>query len=168
VPTLPELALSDEGREVLPRRGQHRRDRPLHPHDTGRSADRTRGAAIGVQTMLKDPAFLAACKQRKLMVDGAPARDGRDRARDIAVAAGGRRENRADDCNSAGAQRRLGGVTVSDQLQSLLRQSNASNQSQIQQAGRIVDEDTMPERLIRRDHGQEIQEIAFVGGCGPA
>src|SRR5258707_213867 len=34
-----------------------------------------------------------------------------------------------------------------------------------EQAGRIVDQDAMPQRRIRRDHGQEIQEIAFVGGA---
>src|SRR5260370_39107965 len=31
------------------------------------------------------------------------------------------------------------------------------------QASRIVNEDAIPERLIWRDHGQEIQQIAFVG-----
>jgi len=71
VPTLPELALSDEGRAVL--------YAAASTGDIGRSILTTPGvpperlAALraAFQAMLADPAFLAACEQRKLMVDGA-------------------------------------------------------------------------------------------------
>ncbi|MFL6802975.1 MAG: Bug family tripartite tricarboxylate transporter substrate binding protein [Xanthobacteraceae bacterium] len=71
VPTLPELAQSDEGREVL--------HAAASTGEIGRSILTTPGvpperlAALrsAFQAMLNDPAFLAACEKRNLMVDGA-------------------------------------------------------------------------------------------------
>src|SRR5712691_12367159 len=71
VPALPELALSDEGREVL--------RAAASTGDIGRSILTTPGvpperlAALrsAFQAMLNDPAFLDACEKRNLMVDGA-------------------------------------------------------------------------------------------------
>lgn len=71
VPTLPELALSDEGREVL--------RAAASTGEIGRSIITTPGvpperlAALrsAFQEMLKDPDFIAACEKRHLMVDGA-------------------------------------------------------------------------------------------------
>src|SRR5262249_23167937 len=72
VPTLPELALSDEGREVL--------RAAAGTGEIGRSILTTPGvpperlAVIrsAFQSMLKDADFVAACEKRNLMVDGAP------------------------------------------------------------------------------------------------
>jgi tripartite-type tricarboxylate transporter receptor subunit TctC len=72
VPTLPELALSDEGRDVL--------RAAASTGDIGRSIittpgvppERLRALRIAFQAMLEDPDFLAECEKRKLMVDGAP------------------------------------------------------------------------------------------------
>jgi len=71
VPSLPELAQSDEGREVL--------HAAASTGEIGRSILTTPGvpperlAALrsAFQAMLNDPAFLAACEKRNLMVDGA-------------------------------------------------------------------------------------------------
>ena len=71
VPTLPELAQSDEGREVL--------HAAASTGEIGRSILTTPGvpperlAALrsAFQAMLNDPAFLAACEKRNLLVDGA-------------------------------------------------------------------------------------------------
>jgi tripartite-type tricarboxylate transporter receptor subunit TctC len=71
VPTLPELAQSDEGREVL--------RAAAGTGDIGRSILTTPGvpperlAALrsAFQAMLRDPDFLAACEKRNLMVEGA-------------------------------------------------------------------------------------------------
>src|SRR5205085_7801651 len=71
VPTLPELAQSDEGREVL--------RAAASTGEIGRSIFATPGvpperlAALrsAFQAMLRDPDFLAACEKRNLMVDGA-------------------------------------------------------------------------------------------------
>ena len=71
VPALPELAQSDEGREVL--------QAAASTGDVGRSILTTPGvpperlAALrsAFQAMLNDPEFLAACEKRNLMVDGA-------------------------------------------------------------------------------------------------
>jgi tripartite-type tricarboxylate transporter receptor subunit TctC len=71
VPTLPELAQSDEGREVL--------HAAASTGEIGRSILTTPGvpperlAALrsAFQAMLGDPAFLAACEKRNLMIDGA-------------------------------------------------------------------------------------------------
>jgi tripartite-type tricarboxylate transporter receptor subunit TctC len=71
VPTLPELAQSDEGREVL--------HAAASTGDVGRSILTTPGvpperlAALrfAFQAMLNDPDFLAACEKRNLMLDGA-------------------------------------------------------------------------------------------------
>jgi tripartite-type tricarboxylate transporter receptor subunit TctC len=71
VPTLPELALSDEGREVLhaaASTGEIGRSILTTP---GVPPDRLAALRTAFQTMLKDPAFLAACEQRNLMIDGA-------------------------------------------------------------------------------------------------
>jgi tripartite-type tricarboxylate transporter receptor subunit TctC len=71
VPTLPELAQSDEGREVL--------RAAASTGDIGRSilttpgvpAERLAALRSAFQAMLKDPDFLAACEKRNLVVDGA-------------------------------------------------------------------------------------------------
>jgi tripartite-type tricarboxylate transporter receptor subunit TctC len=71
VPTLPELALTDEGRQVL--------HAAASTGDVGRSILTTPGvpperlAALrgAFQAMLKDPDFIAACEKRNLMIDGA-------------------------------------------------------------------------------------------------
>ena len=71
VPTLPELAQSDEGREVL--------HAAASTGDIGRSILTTPGVPperlavlrSAFQAMLNDPAFLAACAKRNLMVEGA-------------------------------------------------------------------------------------------------
>src|SRR3954465_2381161 len=71
VPAIPELAQSDEGREVL--------RAAASTGDVGRSILTTPGvpperlAALraAFQAMLNDPEFLAACEKRNLMVDGA-------------------------------------------------------------------------------------------------
>jgi tripartite-type tricarboxylate transporter receptor subunit TctC len=71
VPTLPELALSDEGREVL--------RAAASTGDIGRSIittpgvppERLRALRTAFSEMLKDPDFLAECEKRKLMVEGA-------------------------------------------------------------------------------------------------
>src|SRR5262249_31994556 len=71
VPALPELALSEEGREVL--------RAAASTGDIGRSIITTPGvpperlAALraAFQAMLNDPAFVAACERRHLMIDGA-------------------------------------------------------------------------------------------------
>jgi tripartite-type tricarboxylate transporter receptor subunit TctC len=75
VPTLPELALSDAGREVL--------RATASTGEIGRSIITTPGvpperlAALrsAFQAMLKDPEFVAACEKRNLMVDGATGED---------------------------------------------------------------------------------------------
>jgi tripartite-type tricarboxylate transporter receptor subunit TctC len=72
VPTLPELALTDPGREVL--------HAAASTGEIGRSILTTPGVPperlsvlrSAFQAMLKDPEFLAACEKRNLMVDGAP------------------------------------------------------------------------------------------------
>jgi tripartite-type tricarboxylate transporter receptor subunit TctC len=71
VPTLPELALSDEGREVL--------RAAASTGEIGRSilttpavpSERLAVLRSAFQAMLQDSSFLAACEQRNLMVDGA-------------------------------------------------------------------------------------------------
>jgi len=71
VPTLPELAQSDEGRQVL--------HAAASTGEIGRSILTTPGvpperlAALrsAFQAMLTDPDFLAACQKRNLMIDGA-------------------------------------------------------------------------------------------------
>jgi len=72
VPTLPELAQSDEGREVL--------HAAASTGDIGRSIlttpnvppERLKALRTAFSALLKDPDFLAACETRKMMVDGAP------------------------------------------------------------------------------------------------
>ena len=71
VPTLPELAISDEGREVL--------HAAAGTGDIGRSIittpgvppERLKALRAAFQAMLQDPDFIAACEKRKLMIDGA-------------------------------------------------------------------------------------------------
>jgi tripartite-type tricarboxylate transporter receptor subunit TctC len=75
VPTLPELAQSDEGRQVL--------QAAASTGEIGRSVLTTPGvpperlAALrsAFRAMLKDPDFLAACEKRNLMVDGAAGKE---------------------------------------------------------------------------------------------
>jgi tripartite-type tricarboxylate transporter receptor subunit TctC len=71
VPTLPELAQSDEGREVLhaaASTGEIGRSILTTP---GVPPERLAALRAAFQAMLKDPEFLAACEKRNLMVDGA-------------------------------------------------------------------------------------------------
>jgi tripartite-type tricarboxylate transporter receptor subunit TctC len=71
VPTLPELAQSDEGRQVL--------HAAASTGEIGRSILTTPGAPperlaalrSAFQAMLSDPDFIAACEKRNLMVEGA-------------------------------------------------------------------------------------------------
>jgi tripartite-type tricarboxylate transporter receptor subunit TctC len=71
VPTLPELAQSEEGREVLhaaASTGEIGRSILTAP---GIPPQRLAALRTAFLAMLKDPDFLAACEQRNLMVDGA-------------------------------------------------------------------------------------------------
>jgi tripartite-type tricarboxylate transporter receptor subunit TctC len=71
VPTLPELAQSDEGREVLhaaASTGEIGRSILTTP---GVPPERLAALRAAFQAMLRDPDFLAACQKRNLMVDGA-------------------------------------------------------------------------------------------------
>jgi tripartite-type tricarboxylate transporter receptor subunit TctC len=71
VPTLPELAQSDEGRQVLhaaASTGEIGRSVLTTP---GVPAERLAALRSAFQAMLRDPDFVAACEKRKLMVDGA-------------------------------------------------------------------------------------------------
>ncbi len=72
VPTLPELALSDEGREVLraaASTGEIGRSILTTP---GVPPDRLRALRAAFRAMLDDPDFIAECEKRKLIVEGAP------------------------------------------------------------------------------------------------
>jgi tripartite-type tricarboxylate transporter receptor subunit TctC len=69
VPTLPELAVSDDGRAVLravASTGEVGRSIITTP---GVPAERLTALRNAFQAMLKDKDFLAACQQRKLMID---------------------------------------------------------------------------------------------------
>jgi tripartite-type tricarboxylate transporter receptor subunit TctC len=71
VPTLPELAQSDEGREVLhaaASTGEIGRSILTTP---GVPPERLAALRAAFQAMLGDPDFLAACEKRGLMVEGA-------------------------------------------------------------------------------------------------
>jgi tripartite-type tricarboxylate transporter receptor subunit TctC len=71
VPTLPELALSDEGHEVLhaaASTGEIGRSILTTP---GVPPERLHALRTAFRALLADPDFLAACEKRKLMVDGA-------------------------------------------------------------------------------------------------
>ena len=71
VPTLPELAQSDEGRQVLhaaSATGEIGRSIITTP---GVPPERLAALRAAFQAMLKDPDFLAACEKRNLMIDGA-------------------------------------------------------------------------------------------------
>jgi tripartite-type tricarboxylate transporter receptor subunit TctC len=71
VPTLPELAQSDEGREVLraaASTGEIGRSILTTP---GVPPERLAALRAAFQAMLSDPVFLAACEKRNLMIDGA-------------------------------------------------------------------------------------------------
>jgi tripartite-type tricarboxylate transporter receptor subunit TctC len=71
VPTLPELAQSDEGREVLhaaASTGEIGRSILTTP---GVPSERLVALRTAFQAMLRDPQFLAACEKRNLMIDGA-------------------------------------------------------------------------------------------------
>src|SRR4029450_1818757 len=71
VPTLPELAQSDEGREVLHAAASTGEiGRALRP-TPGVPPERLAALRAAFAAMLSDPAFLAACEKRNLMVDGA-------------------------------------------------------------------------------------------------
>src|SRR5215813_2946360 len=72
VPTLPELASSEEGREVLraaASTGEIGRSILTTP---GVPPERLHALRTAFRSVLEDPDFLAACEMRKLMVDGAP------------------------------------------------------------------------------------------------
>ena len=71
VPTLPELALSDEGGEVLhaaASTGEIGRSILTTP---GVPPERLRALRTAFRALLQDPDFLAACEKRKLMIEGA-------------------------------------------------------------------------------------------------
>jgi tripartite-type tricarboxylate transporter receptor subunit TctC len=71
VPTLQELALSDEGREVLhaaASTGEIGRSILTTP---GVPPERLHALRTAFRALVADPDFLAACEKRKLMVDGA-------------------------------------------------------------------------------------------------
>ncbi|MEA3182084.1 MAG: hypothetical protein QOI59_5607 [Gammaproteobacteria bacterium] len=71
VPTLPELAQSDEGREVLhaaASTGEIGRSILTTP---GVPPDRLAALRTAFQAMLNDQAFLDSCEKRNLMIDGA-------------------------------------------------------------------------------------------------
>jgi tripartite-type tricarboxylate transporter receptor subunit TctC len=71
VPTLPELAQSDQGREILraaASTGEIGRSILTTP---GVPPERLAALRAAFQAMLKDPDFLAACEKRHLMIDGA-------------------------------------------------------------------------------------------------
>jgi len=75
VPTLPELALSDEGREVLhaaASTGEIGRSILTTP---GVPPERLHALRTAFRALLADPDFLAACEKRKLMVDGATGKE---------------------------------------------------------------------------------------------
>jgi tripartite-type tricarboxylate transporter receptor subunit TctC len=75
VPTLPELGLTDEGREVLraaASTGEIGRSILTTP---GVPPERLAALRAAFQDMLKDPDFVAACESRHLMVDGATGED---------------------------------------------------------------------------------------------
>src|SRR5262245_43042758 len=72
VPTLPELAQSDEGREVLRAAASTGEIGRAILTTPGVPAERLAALRAAFQAMLNDPAFLAACEKRNLMVDGAP------------------------------------------------------------------------------------------------
>jgi tripartite-type tricarboxylate transporter receptor subunit TctC len=75
VPTLPELALSDEGRAVLrtiAATAEIGRSIIVAP---GVPSERLVALRAAFDTMLKDPAFIAACDRRHLMLDGASGPD---------------------------------------------------------------------------------------------
>jgi tripartite-type tricarboxylate transporter receptor subunit TctC len=70
-PTLPELAQSDEGRQVLhaaASTGEIGRSILTTP---GVPSERLAALRSAFQAMVRDPVFLAACEKRNLMVDGA-------------------------------------------------------------------------------------------------
>jgi len=72
VPTLSELALSEEGGEVLraaASTGEIGRSILTTP---GVPPERLHALRTAFRAVLEDPDFLAACEMRKLMVDGAP------------------------------------------------------------------------------------------------
>ena len=70
VPTLPELALTEEGREVLhaaASTGEIGRSILTTP---GVPPERLAALRTAFSAMLSDPDFLAACEKRNLMIDG--------------------------------------------------------------------------------------------------
>jgi tripartite-type tricarboxylate transporter receptor subunit TctC len=71
VPTLPELALSREGREVLQAAASSGGIGRSILTTPGVPPERLAALRTAFQAMLKDPEFLAACEKRNLMVDGA-------------------------------------------------------------------------------------------------
>ena len=98
VPTLPELAQSDEGRDGAARGGQYRRRRTLHSDNAGRAPGTASGAAIGVSSDAQGSGFPRGLREAKH--DDRWRNRGRDRSnrpRYFAVAAGRGRENRAND-----------------------------------------------------------------------
>jgi tripartite-type tricarboxylate transporter receptor subunit TctC len=82
VPALPELAQSEEGRQVL--------RAAASTGDVGRSilttpgvpAERLAALRAAFQAMLRDPEFLAACEKRNLMIEGATGEEIDDIVRD--------------------------------------------------------------------------------------
>lgn len=71
VPTLPELAQSEEGRQVLRAAASTAEVGRSILTTPGVPPDRLAMLRSAFQAMLKDPDFVAACEKRNLMVDGA-------------------------------------------------------------------------------------------------
>jgi tripartite-type tricarboxylate transporter receptor subunit TctC len=75
VPTIPELAQSDEGRQILhaaASTGEIGRSILTTP---GVPPERLAALRFAFAAMLKDPEFVAACEKRHLMIDGAAGED---------------------------------------------------------------------------------------------
>ena len=75
VPTLPELALSDEGRAVLRTIAATAEVGRAIIVGPGVPPDRLAALRAAFAAMLKDPAFIATCDKRHLMLDGASGED---------------------------------------------------------------------------------------------
>ncbi len=75
VPTLPELALTDEGRQVLRAAASTGEIGRAILTTPGLPAERLAALRAAFQAMLTDPDFLAACEKRNLMIDGARGED---------------------------------------------------------------------------------------------
>jgi tripartite-type tricarboxylate transporter receptor subunit TctC len=71
VPALPELALTDEGREALRAAASTAEIGRSIITTPGVPPERLRALRDAFQAMLKDPDFIAECERRNLLIDGA-------------------------------------------------------------------------------------------------